>query len=123
MPELTPVHFFDERIEVIIHTPPIHDKAPHCPNGFIWNGQTYTITASLSEWTDFTRRGKMAKNMRPEHAEVASTRGSLNVGRYYFRVRVDTGQVFDIYYDRTMKNVDNRKGEWVLYKELQEGEN
>jgi hypothetical protein len=123
MPELTPIHFFDERIDVLFNTPPVLEKAPHCPNGFIWNGQTYNITASLSEWTDFTRRGKMAKNMRPEHAEVASTRGSLNVGRYYFRVRVDTGQIFDIYYDRAMKNVDNRKGEWVLYKELQEGEN
>jgi hypothetical protein len=123
MPELTPIHFFDERIDVLFNTPPVLEKAPHCPNGFIWNGQTYNITASLSEWTDFTRRGKMAKNMRPEHAEVASTRGSLNVGRYYFRVQVDTGQVFDIYYDRAMKNVDNRKGEWVLYKELQEGEN
>jgi len=120
MPELTPIHFFDERIEVLFNTPPTLEKAPHCPNGFIWNGQTYAITASLSEWTDFTRRGKMAKNMRPEHAEVASTRGSLNVGRYYFRVRVENGQIFDIYYDRAMKNVDNRKGEWVLYRELEE---
>jgi hypothetical protein len=119
MPELTPIHFFDERIEPLFDEPPIREKVPHCPNEFIWNGQTYTITASLSEWTDFTRRGKMAKNMRPEHAEVASTRGSLNVGRYYFRVQVDTGQVFDIYYDRAMKNVDNRKGEWVLYRELE----
>jgi hypothetical protein len=57
--------------------------------------------------------------MRPEHAALASTRGSLNVGRFYFRVRVESGQIFDIYYDRAMKNLDNRKGEWILYRELE----
>jgi hypothetical protein len=63
----------------------------------------------LSAWSDFARRGKMANNMRPAHAVVAASRGSLNVGRFYFRVRVDSGQVFDIYYDRAMKSLDDRK--------------
>lgn len=119
MPELTPIHFFDERIEVIFDAPPVREKAPHCPNGFTWGGKTYRVSETLSEWTDFTRRGKMARNMRPAHAATASTRGSLNVGRYYFRVRVDTGQVFDIYYDRAMKSVDDRKGEWFVYREME----
>ena len=119
MPELTPIHFFDETIQVLFDVPPVREKAPHCPNGFIWNDKTYRVTESISEWTDFTRRGKMAKNMRPAHAMTAATRGSLNVGRYYFRVRVDTGQIFDIYYDRAMKSVDKRKGEWFLYRELE----
>ena len=56
--------------------------------------------------------------MQPAHATVASTRGSLNVGRFYFRVKVDTGQIFDIYYDRAMKNVDARKGQWFVYREM-----
>lgn len=73
----------------------------------------------LSSWSDFARRGKMAKNMRPAHAAVAASRGSLNVGRFYFRVLVDSGQIFDIYYDRAMKNIDDRKGQWFLYRELQ----
>ena len=77
----------------------------------------------LSAWSDFTRRGKMARNMKPTHAAVASGRGSLNVGRFYFRVRVESGsstsrQIFDIYYDRAMKNVDDRKGQWFVYREL-----
>jgi hypothetical protein len=63
----------------------------------------------------------MARNMQPQHAAVASTRGSLNVGRFYFRVVTDTEQVFDIYYDRALKNMDNRKGQWFLYQELGEG--
>ena len=118
MTEFTPIHFFDEPIEVRFDTPPTYEKNPTCPNGFVWNEKDYHIIESLSEWTDFKRRGKYTRNMRPAHAAVASGRGSLNVGRYYFRVRVDTGQVFDIYYDRAMKNVDERKGQWFIYREL-----
>lgn len=120
MTEYSPIHFFDEQIEVLFDTPPIYEKTPPCPNGFIWNDETYRIIETLSEWSDFSRRGKYARNMRPAHAAVASTRGSLNVGRFYFRVKVENGQIFDLYYDRAMKNVDERKGQWFLYRELVE---
>jgi hypothetical protein len=131
-----PVHFYDHLIEPIFDTPPAREKSPDCPNGFIWDEKTYRVLEMLSSWSDFTRRGKMARNMRPAHAAVASGRGSLNVGRFYFRVRValssssiasplgtagqHNNQVFDIYYDRAMKNVDDRKGQWFLYRELEE---
>ena len=59
-----------------------------------------------------------ARNMQPAHAQVASSRGSLNVGRFFFRLRTDTGQVFDLYYDRAIKNIDERKGQWFVYREL-----
>ena len=122
MNELIPIHFLDQPIEPIFDMPPKLEKSPDCPNGFIWEDKTYRVTEMLSAWTDFKRRGRMATNMRPEHAVVASTRGSLNVGRFYFRVKVDTDQIFDIYYDRAMKNVDERKGQWVVYREMGEGE-
>jgi hypothetical protein len=115
-----PIHFLDRPIEATFDTPPALEKSPDCPNGFIWENKTYRITEMLASWSDFTRRGKMARNMRPAHAVVASGRGSLNVGRFYFRVKVDTGQIFDIYYDRAMKNVDDRKGQWFIYRELGE---
>ena len=124
------IHFYDHPIEVIFETPPVREKSPDCPNGFIWEEKTYRVMEMLSSWSDFTRRGKMARNMRPAHAAVASSRGSLNVGRFYFRVRVVlsssatagqlNSQVFDIYYDRAMKNVDERKGQWFLYREMEE---
>ena len=95
MTEYSPTHFFDEQIEVLFDTPPVYEKTPPCPNGFIWNDETYRIIETLSEWSDFSRRGKYARNMRPAHAAVASTRGSLNVGRFYFRVKVENGQIFD----------------------------
>jgi hypothetical protein len=104
-------------------TSPARPKAPPCPDGFIWEGQAYRVTGKLSEWTDFTRRGRMARNMRPTHAAVAAEHGSLGVGRFYFRVRVDTGQVFDLYYDRAIKDVDDRLGHWFLYRELSENPN
>ncbi len=118
MREFTPIHFYDQPIEVHFESPPTYEKSPTCPNVFVWNEKTYRIKRSLSEWTDFKRRGKYARNMRPTHAEVASGRGSLNVGRFYFRVQVDTGQVFDIYYDRAMKSVDERKGQWFIFREF-----
>ena len=116
--ELTPLHFYDQPIEVLFDQPPVREKVPDCPNGFIWEEKTYRVIEMLASWTDFRRRGKMARNMQPQHAAVASTRGSLNVGRYYFRVKVNTSQIFDIYYDRAMKSVDDRKGQWFVYREL-----
>ena len=115
-----PLHFLDLPIEPVFDKPPIREKTPDCPNGFVWEDKTYRVIEMLSSWSDFKRRGKMARNMRPAHAEVASGRGSLNVGRFYFRVKVDSDQIFDIYYDRAMKNVDERKGQWFTYRELEE---
>jgi hypothetical protein len=120
MPDLQPLRFLDQPVEVLFKSPPAYEKSPHCPDSFVWEDRTYLIVEKLSEWTDFSRRGSAARNMRPSHAEVASGRGSLNVGRFFFRVRVDTGQIFDLTYDRAMKNVDDRKGQWLLYRELKE---
>ena len=120
MTEYTSIHFYDAPIEVLYDKPPVYEKSPDCPNGFSWEDRDFRIEELLSEWSDFTRRGKYARNMRPAHAAVASTRGSLNVGRFYFRVVTNTEQVFDIYYDRAMKNVDVRKGQWFIYREMKE---
>ena len=119
MENYQPIHFFDEPIQPVFDSPPAREKTPDCPDRFIWNEKTFRVTEMLSSWSDFARRGKMARNMRPAHAAVAAGRGSLNVGRFYFRVLVDTGQVFDIYYDRAMKSLDDRKGQWLIYRELE----
>lgn len=62
----------------------------------------------------------MARNMQPRHAEVAKKRGSWGVGQDYYRIRVNTNQIFDIYFDRAPKDVDHRKGAWFIYQELEE---
>ena len=128
MNEYAPIHFYDAPIEVVYDKPPTYEKTPDCPNGFIWEDKSYRIVELLSEWSDFTRRGKYARNMRPAHAAMASSRGSLNVGRFYFRVKAvlsgsstaeqSDSRIFDLYYDRAMKSVDERKGQWFIYREL-----
>ena len=113
------IHFLDEPIQVSFDSAPAYEKTPPCPDGFTWAGHSYRVLERLSEWTDFARRGRSTRNMRPAHAEVAAGRGSLNVGRFFFRVRVNTGQLFDLYYDRAMKSLDDRKGQWFIYRELE----
>ena len=110
--------FIAEPIEAHFHQPPALEKKPGCPDAFTWRGETFRILEKLSEWHDYTRRGRMARNMQPQHAAVAAGRGSWGVGRDYFRVRVESGQVFDIYYDRAPKGSDARKGTWFLYREV-----
>ncbi len=115
---LSPVRFIGEPIEVQFNRPSVLEKEPDCPDGFVWRGDTYQVMETLSEWRDYSRRGRMARNMSPRHLATASRRGSWGVGRHYFRVRTDTGQVFDLYFDRAPKSTDERKGQWFLYREL-----
>jgi hypothetical protein len=115
------LHFIGESIQVSFDIPPVRQKTPPCPDGFAWQGRAYRVTGKLAEWSDFSRRGRSARNMQPAHAAVAVRRGSLGVGRFYFRVRVDSGQVFDLYYDREIKDVDDLLGHWFLYREMASG--
>jgi hypothetical protein len=113
-----PLRFIDEPIVADFDQPPTFEKRPPCPDGFTWHGETYRIAELLSEWRDYQRRGRMANNMRPEHAELAEERGSWGVGRFFFRVRTAAGPIFDLYYDRAPKGSSNRKGGWFLFREL-----
>jgi hypothetical protein len=113
-----PLRFIGEPIQVQFDRPPVFEKKPGCPDRFVWRGETYRIVETLSEWHDYRRRGRMDRNMRPEHAATAARRGSWGVGRDYYRVRTATGQTFDLYYDRAPKRVQDRKGGWFLYREV-----
>ena len=117
-PEYQPLHFYEEPIEVIYTQSPLLEKKPACPQAFEWRGQIYTIQDLLAEWHDYKRRGRFAKNMQPQHISIASKRGSWGVGVFYFRVRTDKGEIFDIYYDRAPKESGHRKGAWFVYREL-----
>ncbi len=117
--EYRPLHFIGQPVEVEFDRQPALEKKPGPPDRFLFAGQTYRVVELISEWHDYSRRGRMSRNMRPEHAAVAARRGSWGVGQDYFRVRTDSGQVFDLYYDRAPAGVDRRKGGWFLEKELQ----
>lgn len=113
-----PVRYIGEPIEPGFTHPPTLEKTPSCPTYFTWRDRTYYITQSLAEWSDFTRRGRFARNMQPQHARIAASRGSWGVGRFFFRIQVDSGEIFEIYYDRAPKDVDHRKGIWMLVAEF-----
>ncbi len=119
---LKPIRFIGEQIQVSFDRPPMLEKTPTCPDAITWRGETFRVTEMLASWVDYQRRGRMARNMQPQHAEVAAQRGSWGVGRFYFKIRVEGGQVFEIYYDRSPKGVDERKGLWMLVGEWKEVE-
>ena len=115
---IKPLHFIGQEVQVEFDKKPSLEKRPPAPDRIIWEGQTYQVESVLSEWQDYSRRGRMARNMRPENAAKALRRGSWGVGRFYFRVLTDSGRIFDLYYDRAPKNVEDRKGSWFLDREM-----
>ena len=110
--------FIAEEITAEYNEPPMLEKKPGCPDRFIWREETYEVVEMLYEWHDYKRRGRMARNMQPQHAAVAENRGSWGVGRDYFRVKTADGRTFELYFDRAPKGSDQRKGAWFLYREL-----
>ena len=110
--------FIGEPITVEFDEAPPYAKKPVCPDRFVWHDETLLITANLQEWRDYARRGRMRLNMRPSNLAKAEKRGSWGVGRFYFRVQVSDGRVFDIYYDRAPKGQKQKLGSWYLYRQI-----
>ena len=117
---IKPVRFICEAIEVHFAQTPLLEKKPGAPDRFTWRGEPFAVVEVLSEWHDYHRRGRMARNMRPTHAATAESRGSWGVGQDYYRVRTTDGRIFDLYYDRAPKDAGRRKGAWFLDRELAE---
>jgi hypothetical protein len=118
---MRPIRFISERIEVTSESSGHPEKRPGCPSSFAWRGDTYAIVECLNEWHDYERKGRMARNMQPQHSARAEQTGSWGVGRYYHRVRTDSGRIFEVYYDRAPSSATDRKGGWFLFRELVEG--
>jgi len=115
-----PERFIDEPIEVGFDKEPLLAKKPGAPDYFTWRGETYRRVEMLQEWFDYGRRGRMSKNMSPAHLRKARQQGSWGVGRYFFRVAVQDGRIFDLYYDRAPKDASDRGGRWVLWREMRD---
>lgn len=116
------MRFIGERVGASFGERRGFEKRPECPSAFVWRGESYRIDECLSEWRDYARRGKAAHNMRPSHLAAAEKRGSRGVGRHFFRVRTDSGRIFDLYYDRAPRDTSDTKGSWHLLRELEPGE-
>lgn len=116
--EKSRLRFIDEPVEVLYQKKSLLEKKPKCPGSFIWQEKTFEVHSLLMEWVDYSRRGRMARNMTDTHSAIASGKGSWGVGRFFFRVETDNGRVFDLYYDRAPRGCMNRKGQWFIFKEI-----
>jgi hypothetical protein len=121
MDEWAPVGFIVEEIQARFDHAPTLTKKPGAPSEFIWRDEVFKVDKVHSSWVDYGRRGRMARNMKTAHLEAAERRGSWGVGRYYFRVQVEGGRVFDLYYDRAPKSAADRSGHWFIWRELVRG--
>ena len=117
-----PERFIGAPIEAQFDRSPALEKRPGPPDRFVWEGRTYRVVEVLREWHDYRMRGKTLafyiKERGSYRAKAARRRGSWGVGRDYYRVRTDTGRVFDIYYDRAPQGPGRRKGAWFLFREV-----
>jgi hypothetical protein len=116
-----PIRFIDDEIQPIFEEPPMLSKKPDPPAGFQWGDRTFTVAQLISSWFDFERKGRAARNMRIGNLRSARKRGSWGVGRFYFRVLTESGRAFDLYFDRAPKDAGDRKGHWILWRELDKG--
>ncbi len=117
---MKPLHFIGAPVEVVFDSAPLLEKKPHCPDGFVWEGQSWRVERVITEWFNFDRRGRAERNMRPAHAGRAAIRGSWGVGKFYYRVQVTGGRIFELVYDRAPEDADRGKGTWFLLMELEE---
>ncbi len=113
-----PERFIGLGVEVGFNEEPLLEKKPTAPDNFSVEGETFRVKRLLQTWFEYGRSGRMSKNMRPSNLRKAERRGSWGVGRFYFRVEIEDGRIFDLYYDRAPKDASDRKGSWTLWREM-----
>jgi hypothetical protein len=115
----SPLRFIGEEITVKFNQVRFPLKKPTAPDRFLWAEHEYEVTHVHSAWREYERKGRLARNMQPHNLRLAKKRGSWGVGRFYFRVQVQDGRVFDLYYDRAPDDASDRLGHWFLLREMQ----
>ena len=117
------MEFHADQIEVRFEKEPTLEKKPGLPSAFTWHGCEYIVVELIKEWHDYRKRGKSKASYEKERGSywvrATQRQGSWGVGRDYYRVRTESGEVFDIYYDRSPKGRE-RKGQWILSRRLGE---
>lgn len=111
--------FIGEPIRVGFEKEPLFLKNPSCPSRFEWRGHTFQILEVVAEWRESRRRGRAQEEKEASPLpDVPTQRGSWGVGKTFFQVNTDAGREFVLYYDRAPRNVDDRRGTWLLREEV-----
>ncbi|MEP0848599.1 MAG: cytoplasmic protein [Phycisphaerae bacterium] len=75
---------------------------PGLPPGFLWRGREWTILAVLESW----------KHSEPEGGRSG---GERYLRRHYFKLRMDGGDVWTVYFLRQRPRSGSAKARWHLY--------
>ncbi len=74
---------------------------PGLPTGFVWRGQSVSIVDQLATWKHSSREGGGA--------------GDLYLRRHYYKLRMNDGRIWTIYFVRQTPRSGNAKKRWFLY--------
>jgi len=78
---------------------------PGLPTGFIWRERTFRVVEVLETW---------------KHSEREGGSGELYLRRHYFKLRMEDGAIWTVYFVRQTPKTGNVKQRWFLYtKETQ----
>jgi hypothetical protein len=75
---------------------------PGLPRGFSWRGAGYVVTAEVGSW----------KESGPERGRL---HGERYLRRHYFRLRMQDGAIWTVYFLRHVSPSASRKRRWFLY--------
>jgi hypothetical protein len=103
--------FISDEVEPIFEREPALKKRTGVPDGFLWKGNTFRIVELLAEWHDYSKQREVSPTRRGQ-TQLDRQHGSWGLGRDYYRVRTQDGQVFELYYDRRPRR--GAIGIWVL---------
>lgn len=74
---------------------------PGLPDSFVWRGREYVVAEVLKAW----------KETGPETPGSSST----YLKRHWYRVRMETGELMTLYYDRRPGRGNGGKRRWWVY--------
>ena len=83
-------------------TAPMGRGEPGLPRGFDWRGESRTVIEPLGAWKHSSREGARAG-------------GDLYLRRHYYRLRMDDGSIWTVYFVRQAPRSGNPKSRWFLY--------
>ena len=113
-----PAGFFGDEIQPEFDSEPAIEKKPGAPAAFVWRGQRFAVARVVKEWHDYGRvQPGFGGPGRGGTAPWGAQSVSRGVGRDYYRVATEAGEIFDIYFDRRPKGKD-KKGSWTLDKKI-----
>lgn len=116
------MRFIGQEITVTLPSGFAFEKKPPAPESFRWQGKLHSVSEILATWRRYGKPGLRTQGGRPPYyVRSGRGQGSWGQGRVYYRLRTETGRLFDLYYDRAPEG-QRRAGSWRLWRELSRDE-